>query len=184
MYLYDIQTTSDYKSGQINNYSLFVTISNFYNGLFSGLLVFLLGTPDLLYAIISIDDAASGYNRVDFLLRSFFSTRERADFHFVQGCTMTTQCSEPIDSSTSLNKHNADCTNHEPESHSSPDCKEENGDTGGMFINFSSDMSDGGFKGRRKYKRAYKVNGVNILNRYHTKASNVLAMSQNLIIQS
>ncbi|KAJ2961330.1 hypothetical protein NQZ79_g3382 [Umbelopsis isabellina] len=78
---------------------------------------------------------------------------------------MTTQCSEPIDSSTSLNKHNADCTNHEPESHSSPDCKEENGDTGGMFINFSSDMSDGGFKGRRKYKRAYKVNGVNILNR-------------------
>lgn len=125
------------------------------------------GTPDFLYAIISIDDAASGANiEWRFQLRSFFSTRERADFHFVQGCTMTTHCSEPIDSTTSLTRRNADSTNHEPDSQSSPDCKDENSDAGGMFINFSSDMSDGGFKGRRKYKRAYKVNGVNILNRY------------------
>ncbi|KAH8548666.1 hypothetical protein BGW37DRAFT_430630 [Umbelopsis sp. PMI_123] len=43
--------------------------------------------------------------------------------------------------------------------------KPENSDAGGMFINFSSDMSDSGFKAKRKYKRAYKVNGVNILNR-------------------
>lgn len=43
--------------------------------------------------------------------------------------------------------------------------KTENCDARGMFINFSSDMSDGGFKTKRKYKRAYKVNGVNILNR-------------------
>ncbi|KAI8580865.1 hypothetical protein K450DRAFT_234943 [Umbelopsis ramanniana AG] len=43
--------------------------------------------------------------------------------------------------------------------------KTENLDAGGMFINFSSDMSDSGFKAKRKYKRAYKVNGVNILNR-------------------
>ncbi|KAG2177226.1 hypothetical protein INT43_007883 [Umbelopsis isabellina] len=78
---------------------------------------------------------------------------------------MTTQCCESIDSTTPLTKRNADSTNHESESRSSPDCKDEIGDLGGMFINFSSDMSDGGFKGRRKYKRAYKVNGVNILNR-------------------
>jgi hypothetical protein len=43
--------------------------------------------------------------------------------------------------------------------------KTEKSDAGGMFINFSSDMSDSGFKAKRKYKRAYKINGVNILNR-------------------
>jgi hypothetical protein len=43
--------------------------------------------------------------------------------------------------------------------------KTEKSDAVGMFINFSSDMSDSGFKAKRKYKRAYKVNGVNILNR-------------------
>ncbi|CAO3659752.1 unnamed protein product [Umbelopsis ramanniana] len=42
--------------------------------------------------------------------------------------------------------------------------KTEKSDAVGMFINFSSDMSDSGFKAKRKYKRAYKVNGVNILN--------------------
>ena len=44
--------------------------------------------------------------------------------------------------------------------------KTEKSDAVGMFINFSSDMSDSGFKAKRKYKRAYKVNGVNILNRW------------------
>ncbi|CAM0135569.1 unnamed protein product [Umbelopsis sp. WA50703] len=70
-----------------------------------------------------------------------------------------------MDSKLPLTKRNVDSANHDPESLSSLDGKDENCDTGGMFINFSSDMSDGGFKGRRKYKRAYKVNGVNILNR-------------------
>ncbi|GAB5586939.1 hypothetical protein Unana1_01839 [Umbelopsis nana] len=44
----------------------------------------------------------------------------------------------------------------------------------GMFINFSSNMSDGGFKTKRKYKRAYKVNGVNILNRSEIDSKTII----------
>jgi hypothetical protein len=76
---------------------------------------------------------------------------------------------EHCGNSANADMHSSECTAKElkntcEDSFSNED-KDEKSDAGGMFINFSSDMSDSGFKTRRKYKRAYKVNGVNILNR-------------------